>query len=333
MIIDAHAHAIPPRFVEYLTDRSRTTAIGGLSTTSSEQGLRVTFGQRTTAPLNPSLSDMDARVSWMDRVGIDVQILAGWIDFTGYEIEPAHAVEYSRAHNDCLAEHAADHGDRFHLIGTIPLQAPEAAARELTSLMESGFVGVEIATTVGGLALDRAGLDPVWEAAEGTGAFVLLHPMTPLTGIDLGRYFMANAVGRPAETSITLAGLILDGVFERFPNLKVCAVHGGGFVPYQIGRLDQAVKAKPAVAGRRLSRLPSDYLRQVYVDTVVNNPHALRFIVDYLGAEQVLLGTDYPFPMGDLDPVSSVKAMPRVSDHELTSICGANMGRLCGHHG
>ena len=168
----------------------------------------------------------------------------------------------------------------------------------------------------------------MWEAAEATGAFVLLHPMTPLTGVDLGRYFMDNAVGRPAETSITLAGLILDGVFERYPGLKLCAVHGGGFVPYQIGRLDQAVRAKPKLAGARLSRLPSEYLRQIYVDTVVNNPAVLRFMVDYLGVDQVLLGTDYPFPMGDLDPVASIRAMPGVSDHELHAMCGDNAARL-----
>lgn len=331
MIVDAHAHAIPPRFIEYLVaggGGTQAEAITGLTTVESPRGLKVVFGDRTTAPLNPSLSDMDARIAWMDRVGIDLQILAGWIDLTGYEIDPGDAVDYSRAHNEMLAEYAADHGDRFRLIGTVPLQAPEAAAAELGAMMDAGFVGVEIATTVDGVALDRAGLDAVWEAAEATGAFVLLHPMTPLTGVDLGRYFMDNAVGRPAETSITLAGLILDGVFERFPGLKMCAVHGGGFVPYQIGRLDQAVKAKPDLAGAKLSRLPSEYLRAIYVDTVVNNPAVLRFMVDYLGADRVLLGTDYPFPMGDLDPITSVKAMPDVTDLEFDAICGATAERL-----
>ncbi len=333
MIIDVHAHAIPPRFIEYLAGRgdgaaARPAVTAGLETIESERGLQVQFGDRKTAPFNPALSDMEARVAWMDRVGIDVQVLAGWIDLTGYEIDPAAAGDYSRAHNETLADYAAAHDDRFRLIGTVPLQAPRAAAAELGRLMASGFIGIEIATTVKGLALDQAGLDPVWEAAEATGAFVLLHPMTPLPGVDLDRYFMDNAVGRPAETSITLAGLILDGVFERFPALRMCAVHGGGFVPYQIGRLDQAVKAKPGLAGAKLTRLPSEYLRHVYVDTVINNPAVLRFMVDYLGAEQVLLGSDYPFPMGDLDPVASVRAMPDVTQGEFQAICGHNMQRL-----
>jgi len=326
VIIDAHAHAIPPSFIDYLTTRGGQ--VKGLATLDGLRGLQVVFGDRKTAPLNPSLSDMDSRVAWMDRVGIDVQILAGWIDLTGYEIDLSDAIDYSRAHNNALAEYAATHQQRFRLIGTVPLQDPDRAATELARLMDTGFVGIEIATTVKGVALDRAGLDSVWEAAQDTGAFVLLHPMTPIRGVDLDRYFMENAIGRPAETSITLAGLILDGVFERFPRLRVCAVHGGGFVPFQIGRLDQAVKAKPELAGAKLSRLPSDYLRDIYVDTVVNNPSVLRFMVDYLGAEQVLLGTDYPFPMGDLDPVTSIKAMPGVTQDELSAICGDNTHRL-----
>jgi len=341
VIIDAHAHAIPPEFVAYLQRRGLpddTTGqpgnlIAELDTINTDRGTKVTFGNRTTAPLNATLSDLDARVAWMDSVGIDIQVMAGWIDLTGYEIAADRAVEYCRAHNESLAAHAAEHPDRFWLIGNVPLQSPGNAAAQLDDMMSNGFKGIEIATTVGGLALDQADLDPVWEVAEATGAFVLLHPMTPLTGVDLGRYFMENAVGRPAETSITLAGLILSGVFERFPNLKLCAVHGGGFVPYQIGRLDQAVKAKPDLAGRHLSRLPSEYLRQVYVDTVVNDPAVLRFVIDYLGADQVLLGTDYPFPMGDLDPVTTVHSVPGIADDEASRICGHNLLRLCSNDG
>lgn len=342
MIVDVHAHAIPPDFVDYLLAGSGGAGDAGVSAVSTERGDQIVFGNRTTAPLSAALSDMDRRIKWMDRVGLDVQIMAGWIDLTGYEVEAAHAVNYSRAHNDSLAAHVEPHADRFWTIGTVPLQDPRAAADELEHLMASGFVGIEIATTVRGVALDAyrtdpadgsdpIGLDPVWEVAEATGAFVLLHPMTPLTGVDLNRYFMDNAVARPAETTIALAGLIMSGVFERYPGLKVCAVHGGGFVPYQIGRLDQAVKAKPELAGPHLSRLPSDYLRHIYVDTVVNNPAVLRFMIDYLGAEQVMLGTDYPFPMGDLDPVASVDEVADLSDVERSLILGGNAAQLCGH--
>jgi aminocarboxymuconate-semialdehyde decarboxylase len=185
----------------------------------------------------------------------------------------------------------------------------DAAVDELNYAMdELGMVGVELATTVDGAYLDRVDLDPFWALAEEKGAFVLLHPMTPLTGVDVTKYFMDNMVARPAESTIALAGLILSGVFERFPNLKFCVVHGGGFMPYQIGRLDQGYKQKPGLAGKHITKPPREYLKQLYLDTVVHDAAALRYLVEVMGADHVVLGTDYPFEMGDLDPVTFIKS-------------------------
>ncbi|MGI9607982.1 MAG: amidohydrolase family protein [Acidimicrobiales bacterium] len=326
MIIDSHAHAIPPAFIDYL---GRKAGEIGIETHETERGMRVTFGDRATGPMPAFLSDLDARMAWMDNAGIDIQVMAGWIDLTGYEIDSVHAADYSRAHNDCLADYAGAHSDRFWLIGTVPLQDPAMAASQLEQLMADGFKGIEIATTVRGAALDLAGLDAVWEVAEATGAFVLLHPMTPLVGVDLERYFIDNSIGRPAETSVTLGGLIMSGVFERFPDLTMCAVHGGGFTPFQIGRLDQSFHKVPRFAATNISRPPSDYLRQVYVDTVLNDLDVLRFLIDKMGVGQVLLGTDYPFPMGDLDPVTTVRAIPDIADDEIDLICGGTLHSLC----
>ena len=168
--------------------------------------------------------------------------------------------------------------------------------------------GVELATTVDGRFIDEAGLDDFWAAAQDLGAFIVLHPMRPLEGIDLKRYFMENMIARPAESTIALAGLIFSGVFERFPNLKVCVVHGGGFAPYQIGRMDAGYHQKPNLAATHISKPPSDYLRQIYVDTVVHDHAALRYVVDLLGGDRVMLGTDYPFEMGSLDPVGFIRS-------------------------
>ncbi len=326
MIIDVHAHAIPPAFAEYLVRKGPSV---GIETRESERGTQIVYGNRVTQPLRADMGDLDARIAWMDARGIDIQVMAGWIDLTGYEIDAVHAIDYSRAHNDALADHAAEHADRFWLIGTVPLQAPDSAAAEIEQMMSNGFRGIEIATSVRGNALDLAGLDAVWEVAEATGAFILLHPMTPLGGVDLGRYFMENSVGRPAESSITLAGLIMSGVFERFPGLKFCSVHGGGFTPFQIGRLDKSFHAKPGLAAKHITRPPSEYLKQLYVDTVVHDPAILRFIIDSLGADHVLLGSDYPFEMGDLDPVTTVKSVPAIAPHEVDAICGTTMYGLC----
>ena len=323
-VIDVHAHCVPVAFREWLDHRAADV---GLDLSPAGPSATVTFGDRTTAPMPPDASPLDRRMGELDRMGIDVQVLAGWIDLTGYELEARAAVTYSQAHNDLLADEASQSPDRFVSIGTVPLQSPDRAVAELDRCMNDlGMRGIEIATTVRGVALDKLDLDPLWEAAADLNAFVLLHPMTPLTGVDLDRYFMSNLVGRPAESTITIAGLILSGVFERHPDLTMCIVHGGGFAPFQMGRLDRGAEIKPLPG---ITRRPSDYLRDLYVDTVVHDRLALEYIVRVFGADHVLAGTDYPFPMGDLDPVSFVGALD-LSDEDRAAILGGTAARLLG---
>lgn len=329
MTYDVHAHCIPPDFRNWLEG---TGSAHGVEMLETDKGTLARFnGAFTSGPIRKSLGDLDQRILDMDRMGIDVQLLAGWIDFTGYDLAPSSGLELSRAQNDTLAEEAAKHSSRLVPVATLPLQDPAAAARELDRAMSDlGMVGIQIATTVGEDWLDRADLDDVWEAAEDKGAFIILHPMAPLTGVALNRYFMDNAVGRPAETTIALAGLISSGVFERFPGLRLCAVHGGGFMPFQIGRLDRAYREKPGLAGAHISRPPSDFLGELYVDTVVHSPAVLRFLIDTLGADHVLLGTDYPFEMGENDPMGLVDSVPGIETAQREAILSGNVEHILG---
>jgi len=325
-VIDVHAHSIPPAFREWLD--SHGAGVGATPVARSDATAVDFLGKRTTAPMPGIATGLDRRLAEMDRTGVDQQVLAGWIDLTGYEIEAGPAVTYSVAHNDCLAEEAATAPDRFRPIGTVPLQAPEAAVDELQRCMgELGMVGVELATTIRGKALDQWDLDPFWEAAQELRAFILLHPMTPLLGVDLDRMFMSNLVGRPAESTITVAGLVLSGVLERFPDLTICSVHGGGFAPYQMGRLDRGAALRPDLVPE-LTKPPSEYVKQIYIDTVLHNAGAARYAIDAFGVDKVLLGTDYPFPMGELEPVDFVKSIPGLSDADVAAIVGGNAERL-----
>lgn len=327
-VIDVHAHAIPQQFRSWLDERG--AALGATPVARGEATAVDFLGQRVTAPMPGIATGLDRRLAEMDRTGVDVQVLAGWIDLTGYELDAPDAVVYSEAHNDCLAEEAAAAPERLRPIGTVPLQAPEAAVAELARCMdELNMVGVELATTVRGAALDQCDLDLFWEAAEEKGAFVLLHPMTPLVGVDLDRLFMSNLVGRPAESTITISGLILSGVFERFPGLKVCVVHGGGYLPYQYGRLDRGYAIRPDLFPG-LTKPPSAYAKSIYIDTVLHDPSVARYAVDAWGVDKVLMGTDYPFPMGDVDPVEFVKSIPGLSDDDIAAILGGNADRLLG---
>jgi aminocarboxymuconate-semialdehyde decarboxylase len=282
----------------------------GIDLVPTERGTAVRIDDRvTTQPLRDDLTDFQRRIAELDRMGLDHQVLSGWIDLTAYELAPDAGSRYARIQNECLASEAAKAPDRFSSIGTVPLQDPTAAVNELDHAMRTlGMKGVELATTVDGRYVDQAGLDDFWAAAQDLGAFIVLHPMRPLQGIDLSRYFMENMIARPAESTIALAGLIFSGVFERFPNLKLCVVHGGGFAPYQIGRMDTGYRQKPGLAGKHISKPPSDYLRRIYVDTVLHEPAALRYVVDLMGGDRVMLGTDYPFEMGSLDPVEFIES-------------------------
>jgi aminocarboxymuconate-semialdehyde decarboxylase len=326
MTYDIHAHCIPQSFRDWLIRSGHTF---GLMVRETGRGPAVVFpGGVDTGPLfgSPGLTDRDLRLAEMDRMGIDVQVLAGWVDLTGYELGRDGAVEYSRAHNESLADEASAAPERFRSLGTVPVQFPDLAAMVLEDAMgRLGMQGAQLATTVGGRFLDEVeGLDELWGAAQDLGAFILIHPMRPLAGLDLSRYAMDNAVGRPAESSVALAGLILSGVLERFPALRICVVHGAGFIPYQIGRLDRSYHRAPELAGARISRPPSEYLRMIYADTVLHDPLALAHLIAVIGPERVLLGTDYPFPMGDQDPMALVHSTPGLLPGEIELITTGN---------
>ncbi len=329
MIYDVHAHCIPSDLITWM---ERNGSEVGIDVAEAGGSVAVTFdGRYRTAPLRSDLTDPAVRLETMDRTGVDVQVLASWIDLTGYQLEPAAGMRWSRTLNEIMAAEAATDPDRFIAIGSVPLQDPAAAAEELRRItQELGMVGVEIATRVDDTALGDAGLDEFWAAAAELGSFVLLHPMDPIPAIDLKRFFMHNTIGRATETTIAFGSMLFSGVFDRHPGLTVCVVHGGGFVPFQIGRMNQAFRQKPALLGGNITMEPGEYLRRnVYVDTVLNEPAALRFLVDLVGAGRILTGTDYPFEVGDLDPVTFVRSAG-LSEADQQAILTDNAARLFG---
>jgi aminocarboxymuconate-semialdehyde decarboxylase len=324
---DVHAHCIPDDLVDLLrADGPRF----GIEVVTDDRGeSAVIAGRVRLAPFRSILGDTGARLAAMDATGVDVQVLSSWVDLTAYALEPAQGAAYSRRVNQILSEHAAEHPGRFLALGTVPLQSPERAAEELHfAIEELGHVGVEIATTVDDVDLDRAGLDPFWEAAEDLGCLVLLHPCNPLPGVDLGRYFLDNIVGRAAESTIAVAGLLFGGVLERFPDLQLCVVHGGGFVPFQIGRMQRGYDAVPKRTREHISTPPAELARRILYDTVLHDSKALAFLVEQVGSDRVLMGSDYPFEMGDPEPVRTVKDIPGLSEEQRRMITGENFERI-----
>ncbi|MGH3666271.1 MAG: amidohydrolase family protein [Egibacteraceae bacterium] len=329
MTYDVHAHCIPAGVVAALEREGGRYGIE----IRARDGTRVArvAGGSALGPVREDLVDVPARLETMDRTGVDVQLLSGWIGLTGYTLSPEAGARYARMFNEALAETVSEHPERFLGLCYVPLQAPERAAGELRRAVEQlGMVGTEIATTVDGSDLDDESLEPFWAAAADLRCLVLIHPDQTLPGRRNPRHFLNNTVGNAAETTIAVGHLICGGVLERYPDLRICLVHGGGYLPYQAGRLDHGYDAVPGLVGRHLTRPPSDYLRRLFFDTVTHSPAVLRFLVDFAGADHVVLGSDYPFEMGDPDPVRTVRGLPGLSEDQRQAILDGNVRRLLG---
>ena len=325
--IDVHAHCVPVGVVETLLAEGGRYGI----VLAEEDGRYAALigGRVRTRGILPSLSDLPRRLAAMDAAGVDVQLLASWIDLTAYSLDASAGVRYSRMFNEALAATAAEAPGRFRALATVPLQAPEEAAAELRHAVTAlGHVGAEIATTVDGRELDDPDLDPFWAAAEELRAVVVVHPYASLAGRDLSRYGLGNLIGNPAETTLALGHLVFGGVLERHPDLRLVLVHGGGFAPYQIGRWDRGFRTGARGAAEHLTRDPGEWLRRLYFDTVLHSALSLRHLVDVVGAEHVLMGSDYPFLMGEPEPVRSLDAVPGLADRDRELILAGNLSAL-----
>jgi aminocarboxymuconate-semialdehyde decarboxylase len=277
----------------------------------------------------PKLTDPDERLRDMDRMGIDVQVLATFVSQFYYWTDPDLGARLSRLQNDNLAEIANAHPDRFAAIGTVPLQDTGKAVAELEHVVsELGFNGVQISSNVAGADLDDPRFLPFFARAQELGAVVLIHPNGFTEGRRFTDYFLVNVIGNPLDSTMALTRLIFAGVLERLPDLKLCVVHGGGYLPSYWARMDHAFEVRPECRAR-ISEPPSTYLRRVHFDTMVFDPGLLAHLVEFAGAERVLLGTDYPFDMGEDDPLGLIDDAGLPGD-DVARIRGGNALGLFG---
>jgi aminocarboxymuconate-semialdehyde decarboxylase len=262
--------------------------------------------------------------------GVDRLVLSPWVKLLPEDLDPPAALRACRVQNDALAARCAAHPDRVGALGAVPLQHPGLAAAELERLMGEGALGgVEVAASIAGAYLGDDRFLPFWEAAEATGAVVLVHPTT--RGFDLpvmARHYLWNTVGNPLETAVTGADLVMAGVLERFPGLRVVLAHGGGALLSLRGRLRKAHSFQPQ-ARARLAGTTDACLRRLYYDTVTHDAGLLAALVGYAGAGHVLLGSDRPFDMGTADPVGEVRALHLDAEAER-AVLGGSAAALLG---
>jgi len=276
------------------------------------------------------LSTIEVRLKDMDRMGIDIQAVSPAPQQTYYWTEPGLGAELARMINDRLAEIVAAWPERFVGLGTVPLQNADLAVAELERCVKQlGLRGVEINPNVAGRELTDPGLnlERFFAKARELDVVIFMHPIGFTHADRLTDHYFNNVIGNPLDTTLGASRLIFDGVMERHPGLKVVLPHAGGFLAHYWARMDHAWRARPDCR-TVIKKAPSSYLRKFYFDTIAFDPDMLRNLVDKFGAAQVLLGTDYPFDMGEEDPVGLINSVPRLKSAEKERIMGLNAARL-----
>lgn len=271
--------------------------------------------------------DLERRLQDMQKAKFDRQVLSVLPQTVAYEEEPGLALTLSQLQNEQIAGLVRRHPEHFLGVGTVPLQSPEAAVTELRRCMgELGLKGLLIGSNVQGRNHDDPALEPVWAAAAELGAFIFIHPTVTAAADRLKDYYLRNFIGNPLDTTIAAASMVFAGVFERYPDLKVYLSHGGGFIPYQEQRFIHGWGEREE-SKKRLKSSPAASLGRLLYDTILHGPKPLEFLVRSAGADRVLLGSDYPYDMGQYDSVDMIEAMP-LSDEEKRKILVGNAVRL-----
>jgi aminocarboxymuconate-semialdehyde decarboxylase len=324
VIIDCHAHLVPPSLLEAI--RSQAASFPSIRLIEDGASLGFSFaGGKPTRPVSKLLSDLPGRLQWMDTQKVDRQVVAGWLDMFAYEVPADEGARWSRLINTHLAQAAQDQ-PRFVPLATVPLQNGKLAAEVLREAHKAGFKGAMIGTQPKGKGgvLDDADLVPFWEAANELGSVVFIHPVFESGDDRVHDYGMANAVGRITDTLIAMSRLIYSGAVTRYTNAKIVAGIGGAALPYVVGRLRRNYSLDKEKLGD-----PDAALAALYYDTIVQDPRTLRFLADVVGAERIMMGSDMPFPIGDLAPLKIV-AETSFSDTERSAINGGLAARLFG---
>ena len=325
MIVDVHLHYLSP--LALAAARRAPERLGVRVLDDGDRPRLVVGAEAPTRPLLEPLYTLAAHQTFLDKHGIDAGVFGPLMDVAGYSLPPAQGAAWSRAQNEALAESLAAAGGRHAGLATVPLQRPELAADELRFAVASlGLRGAMIDPNALGRPFGDRAFDPFWRAAVKSGAPVILHPFLLEAVERFARHYLHNLLGYPFETTLAAGSLILGGTLDRFPALEIVLVHGGGFLPYHVGRFDRGHISRPEARADGAA-LPSGYLRRFHYDTLVQFAPALSYLVDVVGADRVLLGSDHPFWLGDPEPLRVVRSAGLPTTAE-TAILGDNATRL-----
>lgn len=325
MNIDIHAHFVPADSLKIASEIGKRH---GMKLDKNERGREIVTraGKPYLTQPKAEFSDLDLRLSIMDSQGVDMQAISPAGTYFFYWMAAEESLAYAQWLNGRLAEAVAKHPTRLLALGSVPMQDSAKAVIELErAVTKLGLRGVEIASNINGRYFDDPAFNGFWEAAQALDALIFVHPNQVVGAERMKEFNLANLIGNPTDTSLTIAKLIFSGVLERYPRLKILLAHAGGFLPYTWGRLDRGYRIQDSATA--LPKAPGEYLKLLNFDTITHSAMALEYLVANFGADHVVLGSDYPYDMGDPEPVASLRAA-RIDGTSLEQIASANACKL-----
>lgn len=332
MRVDFHTHIIPSP--DKLPDWKAQFGPGRWPrlVPQTEDSAMLMMGESTIMKLDDRFWSLDRRLLDMAHQGVDLQVISPIPMLSCYWAAPEAGQVIARFLNQHIAELVASKPDTFAGMGTVPLQDVGRAIEELRFLREQlNMRAVQIGSCPAGRDLDDPLLFPFFEACRDLGVAVFVHPMQPLIGGErLARYYLPNIVGNPLETALAMTRLVVGGVLEKLPDLHICFAHAGGAFPLVLGRIDKGFAVR-AEMRENIQRKPSEYARMIYVDALTFDPTSLRLVVDKHGSDRVLMGTDYPFGLGEVDPIGAIKDAD-LSEDITRAIIEGNVWTFLGEH-
>ncbi len=308
LTIDIHTHILP----ENIPNFREKFGYGGFIHLDHHKPCcaRMMMDNKFFREIEDNCWSAEARIKECGHHHVDVQVLSTVPVMFSYWAKPYDCLEVSKFLNDHIADIVARYPKRFIGLGTVPMQDAELAIEELKRCKEIGLKGIQIGSHVNDWNLSSPELFPIFEAAQDLEMSVFVHPWDMMGKDKMERYWLPWLVGMPAETSLAICSMIFGGVFERLPNLKVAFAHGGGSFPSTIGRVEHGFNVRPDLCAIDNNVNPRDYLGKFYIDSLVHDPQALDFVINTMGEDFVALGTDYPFPLGELAPGKLINSMP-----------------------
>jgi aminocarboxymuconate-semialdehyde decarboxylase len=323
--IDVHHHYVPRQLIE---ETQRHGKALGVDITEDRGSHALSFAGSKPHRLQPALMDIDKRIEIMDRGQVALATLEANTNSLGYRLNGEQGEGWCKLYNDCVNELVKQRADRFVGMATVPLQDPARAAKVLEhSILNLKFRGAFIGTNVNGQYYNVKDFDPFWAKAQELDILIVMHP-EHIAGAERMTEYGLNAVcGNPADSTLSLGYMLYSGVFDRFPNLKVCALHGGGFLPYHLGRFDKEFITGKGARPAQATKPPSAYLKNLYFDTLVYDVDTLEYLKAKVGSDRMMLGTDYPYTLGDWMGVEKVQTL-KCSDAEKDAILEGTARRL-----